>query len=422
MLVLLSGIGPVIAWRRATLANVRRNFLWPGVAAAWPARRRARRSAPRIGVTAGVMFVAAAFTVAVVAQEFWRGVGARRAMTSEEPGARARQPRAAQPPALRRLHRPRRHGRAVRRRRRLVGLPARARRAPAARADRVRRRLRRPLRQADRARRRARARGRADRARRRRSRSAATDGSSRRCAPSAATTRRRRRSRRGASSGALRGRGDQRGRAEGGACCVTSGRSIQPDPDSLNKVISALADKTIEQAGRPAAARGRGAAQRLRSAASSPRQFRLLVSPLVTWIWVGGLIVFARRADRDVAGARRRPAARHRGLRGARGTGARPRLSVCDVLAPLLVIARARPRRLARQRAAARGRGGARTSATGAAAPGPRGRQGGQVPRDPRRRARLPHGQALRGRLAGARPRAARRGDGDPAATRRVSG
>ena len=35
VLVLLSGIGPVIAWRRATLANARRNFLVPG-------RRRAR--------------------------------------------------------------------------------------------------------------------------------------------------------------------------------------------------------------------------------------------------------------------------------------------------------------------------------------------------------------------------------------------
>jgi len=33
ILVLLSGIGPVIAWRRATLANARRNFLWPTVAA-----------------------------------------------------------------------------------------------------------------------------------------------------------------------------------------------------------------------------------------------------------------------------------------------------------------------------------------------------------------------------------------------------
>ncbi len=29
ILVLLSGVGPVIAWRRATLANARRNFLVP---------------------------------------------------------------------------------------------------------------------------------------------------------------------------------------------------------------------------------------------------------------------------------------------------------------------------------------------------------------------------------------------------------
>src|SRR5436305_9420709 len=34
ILVLLSGIGPVIAWRRATLANLRRNFVAPTVAAA----------------------------------------------------------------------------------------------------------------------------------------------------------------------------------------------------------------------------------------------------------------------------------------------------------------------------------------------------------------------------------------------------
>ena len=34
VLVLLSGIGPVIAWRRATWSNARRAFLWPVVAAA----------------------------------------------------------------------------------------------------------------------------------------------------------------------------------------------------------------------------------------------------------------------------------------------------------------------------------------------------------------------------------------------------
>ena len=39
LLVLLSGIGPVIAWRRATLANARRNFLWPTAvrsSCSWP--------------------------------------------------------------------------------------------------------------------------------------------------------------------------------------------------------------------------------------------------------------------------------------------------------------------------------------------------------------------------------------------------
>ena len=45
VLVLLSGIGPVIAWRRATLANARRNFLWPTVGRAGRARRRCWPSA-----------------------------------------------------------------------------------------------------------------------------------------------------------------------------------------------------------------------------------------------------------------------------------------------------------------------------------------------------------------------------------------
>src|SRR5881392_3238195 len=84
LLVLLSGIGPVIAWRRATLANARRNFLWPTVAAAV-----VLVALLTIGVTgsatAFIMFVFAAFVVGVLGQELWRGVGARRAMTSEGP-------------------------------------------------------------------------------------------------------------------------------------------------------------------------------------------------------------------------------------------------------------------------------------------------------------------------------------------------
>jgi cytochrome c-type biogenesis protein CcmF len=81
-LVLLSGIGPVIAWRRATPKNARRNFTWPIVT----------------GVVTGVallpfgvfgrplawlMFIFAAFAIGTVVQEFARGTRARQAMTGE---------------------------------------------------------------------------------------------------------------------------------------------------------------------------------------------------------------------------------------------------------------------------------------------------------------------------------------------------
>jgi cytochrome c-type biogenesis protein CcmF len=86
VLVLLSGIGPVIAWRRATWANARRAFLWPVTALLATAA-----GCLAFGLTespfAIVMFAAAAFVVTCVAQEFWRGAGARRAMAGESPPA-----------------------------------------------------------------------------------------------------------------------------------------------------------------------------------------------------------------------------------------------------------------------------------------------------------------------------------------------
>src|SRR6202035_5317625 len=71
ILVLLSGIGPVIAWRRATLANARRNFLVPIGAAL----------AGKPGAIA--MFCCAGFVFASIGQEFYRGARARRAMAGE---------------------------------------------------------------------------------------------------------------------------------------------------------------------------------------------------------------------------------------------------------------------------------------------------------------------------------------------------
>ncbi|WP_028063628.1 heme lyase CcmF/NrfE family subunit [Solirubrobacter soli] len=83
MLVLATGIGPVIAWRRATATNLKRNLLKPalvGVAVVI--------ALVALGVTkswtALTMFGLAAFVLAGIVQEFWRGVRARRA-TSREP-------------------------------------------------------------------------------------------------------------------------------------------------------------------------------------------------------------------------------------------------------------------------------------------------------------------------------------------------
>jgi cytochrome c-type biogenesis protein CcmF len=79
-LVFLSGIGPAIAWRRATPRNLRRNFLLPLTAAGitfvvgWTVAGEPK-------VTTLAMFSAAAFAVAAVGQEFWRGARARHAAT-----------------------------------------------------------------------------------------------------------------------------------------------------------------------------------------------------------------------------------------------------------------------------------------------------------------------------------------------------
>ena len=148
ILVLLSGIGPVIAWRRATLANARRNFMAPvGVALTTLA----------VLLLAGVtgkpfalaMFGCAAFVLGCVGQEFVRGVRARRAMAGE-----------AVPVALVALVRRNRrryggyivhvgHRRAVRRRGGVLVVPARGRADAVGRAVQQGRRLHGPLRAPD---------------------------------------------------------------------------------------------------------------------------------------------------------------------------------------------------------------------------------------------------------------------------------
>jgi cytochrome c-type biogenesis protein CcmF len=87
ILVLLSGIGPVIAWRRATLANARRNFLIP-VAFALCTLGGLELAGISQKPFALAMFSCAAFVLGSVGQEFVRGTRARHAMAGE-PAPRA---------------------------------------------------------------------------------------------------------------------------------------------------------------------------------------------------------------------------------------------------------------------------------------------------------------------------------------------
>ncbi|MEJ7893177.1 MAG: heme lyase CcmF/NrfE family subunit [Solirubrobacteraceae bacterium] len=81
LLVLLTGLGPALAWRRATAANLRRQLTVPAVAGALTAVALIVTTTG--GVKTGLLFVFAAFSTTVIAQEFVRGVRARRAMASE---------------------------------------------------------------------------------------------------------------------------------------------------------------------------------------------------------------------------------------------------------------------------------------------------------------------------------------------------
>src|SRR6202163_1279579 len=82
ILVLLSGIGPAIAWRRATPANARRNFTAPILFALFALVVLLGAGVPEKPF-AIAMFCCAAFVLGSIGQEFYRGVRARRAMAGE---------------------------------------------------------------------------------------------------------------------------------------------------------------------------------------------------------------------------------------------------------------------------------------------------------------------------------------------------
>src|SRR3954465_9688407 len=85
LLVLLAGIGPMLAWRRGTVAGAMRVFGFP-IACAGAALFAMLALTPAAeSVTSLIMFTFVAFVLAAIGQEFWRGARARRVTSGESP-------------------------------------------------------------------------------------------------------------------------------------------------------------------------------------------------------------------------------------------------------------------------------------------------------------------------------------------------
>ncbi|HVV51502.1 MAG TPA: cytochrome c-type biogenesis CcmF C-terminal domain-containing protein [Polyangia bacterium] len=83
VLLFLTGVGPLIAWRKATASHLRYQFMWPVLAAA---ATIAVTLACGLGeAPAGVIcFAFCAFTAATITQEFARGVSVRKRNTGQD--------------------------------------------------------------------------------------------------------------------------------------------------------------------------------------------------------------------------------------------------------------------------------------------------------------------------------------------------
>jgi cytochrome c-type biogenesis protein CcmF len=79
-LVLFTGIGPLLAWRRVSWATAKRVFLVPSLAAAAVAVALALFSDATHRPWAFALFVFASFALVGLGQEFWRGAAARRSL------------------------------------------------------------------------------------------------------------------------------------------------------------------------------------------------------------------------------------------------------------------------------------------------------------------------------------------------------
>ena len=82
ILLLLTGVGPLLAWRKTTLTNLRDQFLWPVVSALVVAGTMLA-----LGVrvwSSGLCFALSAFVMGTITQEMVRGANVRRGMTGTD--------------------------------------------------------------------------------------------------------------------------------------------------------------------------------------------------------------------------------------------------------------------------------------------------------------------------------------------------
>jgi cytochrome c-type biogenesis protein CcmF len=81
-LLLLTGVGPLLAWRKSTIANMRDQFLFPTVVSLAVAG-----AALALGVriwSSGLCFAFAGFVIGTITQEFWRGARVRQQTTGTD--------------------------------------------------------------------------------------------------------------------------------------------------------------------------------------------------------------------------------------------------------------------------------------------------------------------------------------------------
>ncbi|MBK5219485.1 MAG: cytochrome c biogenesis protein CcsA [Thermoleophilia bacterium] len=82
-LVLFTGIGPLLAWRRVSWASAKRVFLVPGIVAAVAAVVLLLFTDATNSLWAFALFVFAAFAMTGLGQEFWNGAAARKRLTGD---------------------------------------------------------------------------------------------------------------------------------------------------------------------------------------------------------------------------------------------------------------------------------------------------------------------------------------------------